>query len=70
MERAKTCASSCVAKALRACSAFGDKSKTKRDTTTSRELVMQIFDLIALPWLGFQAHKRAWVSLGWVRTYC
>lgn len=34
--------------ALRAYSALGDQSKTKRDTTTSRQLVMQLCDLIAL----------------------
>jgi hypothetical protein len=69
-ERTEHCASSGVAKARGPCSAFGDKSKTKRDTPTSRGLVMQIFDLIALHWLGVQAHKRPWVSRGWVRTYC
>src|SRR6516165_273676 len=59
-EKTEHCASSGVAKALRPCSAFGDKSKTKRDTITSRELVMQIIDLIALYCLRVQTHKRPW----------
>jgi hypothetical protein len=56
--------------ALRAGSAPLDKLKTKRDTTTSRQLVMRMSDLIVLCWLGVQAHRRPWVSRGWVRTYC
>ncbi len=31
---------------------------------------MQVSDTFALRWLEAQAHRRPWVSLGWVRRYC
>jgi hypothetical protein len=51
-------------------SACWGKRKTEGGTTTSRERVMRGSDPFALRWLEAQAHRRAWVSLGWVRRYC
>lgn len=31
--------------------------------------MLPMSDLIALRWLGGQAHRRPWVSPGWLRTY-
>ncbi len=44
--------------------------KTEGGPTTSSELVMHVSDSFTLRWLEAQAHRRAWVSLGWVRRYC
>jgi hypothetical protein len=70
-ERTAHCVSSCSLSGS-AClfSTWWDKRKTGGGTITSSELVTQVSDLIALCWLGAQAHRRPWVSLGWVRRSC
>jgi hypothetical protein len=45
------------------------KQKTEEGCITSRKLVGQVLDLIALHGLWAQAHSRPWVILGWVRRY-
>ena len=71
-QRTERCASSGGSLACQVRHRFGpvDQPKTAGESTTSRELVTELSDPFLLRWPEAQAHRRPWLSLGWVRRYC